>query len=146
MRTFARAGAATAALTMAGTLGLGALTSSANAQESRDTRANAQTQQVDIKTGQAKKAWAGCKKGWVCLYEKKNGKGRMLKFNSGGWQNLHKYGFANKTSSLWNRMTGIGSSVHLSTGKGGTGKVVEYDQGKAKSLGNYNNRFKSINP
>ncbi|MEV5981366.1 peptidase inhibitor family I36 protein [Streptomyces sp. NPDC052114] len=87
-----------------------------------------------------------CEKGWVCLYDKANLKGRMLRFNDGGWNNLGPYGFNNKTSSVWNRQSGIASRAWFSTKSSGKGKQWYYDPGKVKKMGKYSNKANSVYP
>ncbi|MFI9046977.1 peptidase inhibitor family I36 protein [Streptomyces sp. NPDC053427] len=88
-----------------------------------------------------------CNKGWVCLYDEKKLKGRMLRFNDGGWNNLGKFGFNNKMSSLWNRQSGWGSRAWFSTKSSGRGTQWYYDPGKVTTMSkNYDDKANSVYP
>ncbi|MGI5466296.1 peptidase inhibitor family I36 protein [Streptomyces sp. CA-132043] len=88
-----------------------------------------------------------CKTHNFCLYDGKNFKGRMLKFNDEYWHNLAKYGFSNKTSSAKNNQNGDGpfkDHAYLADGRNGEGKKVKIAQGEsAASLGKFNNKASS---
>ncbi|MGW6456975.1 peptidase inhibitor family I36 protein [Streptomyces sp. NPDC055078] len=101
---------------------------------------------TDTMTARESRAAGACKKNWVCIWDKKNFKGRMLKFNHEYWHNLADWGFSNKAESARNHQnTIIPDHAYLATGRNGKGKQKKIPEGyKYGSLGKFNNKVSSI--
>lgn len=106
------------------------------------------TSRSNSRGGKTEAALKKCAKHNVCLYENRNFKGRMLKFNDEEWHNLSKWGFSNKTSSWKNNQDGDGplkDHASLADGRNGGGKRYSMKQGEsARGMGNFDNKASSV--
>ncbi|MFC5218209.1 peptidase inhibitor family I36 protein [Streptomyces coerulescens] len=101
---------------------------------------------TDAMSARDARAASDCKKDWVCLWDKKNFKGRMLKFNDEYWHNLADWGFSNRAESARNHQNSWPNDhAYVATGRDGKGTQKKIPEGyKFGSLGNLNNRVSSI--
>ncbi|NUP20088.1 MAG: peptidase inhibitor family I36 protein [Streptomyces sp.] len=87
-----------------------------------------------------------CARGWLCLYQFKDGEGKRLIFQDEEWNNLDDYGFDNRTSS-WRNNQGSSDSGRLAQYKDGSnsGWNIKLDaKGYVSDLGSKDNKASSV--